>query len=291
MPKALVIGASGQVGRNTFAALGAAGWDTVGTYASRPVEGLVRLDLGDEAAIRDLVEAARPDLVVLSSALTNVDRCEDEPELARRLNARAPEVVAAAARQAGARVVYLSTEYVFDGTTGPYGEDDAVSPPCVYGATKLLGERAVLAADPRNLALRTTVVFSHHPGDKNFAMQLLARLGAGERMKVPADQVSSPTWAPDLAAALVTLAARGASGVLNVAGPDVLSRIDLARRAARALRLDEGLLDPVTTAALGQKARRPLQAGLRIDRLRALGVTMRPVDEALGEFARLAGRR
>ena len=283
---ALVIGASGQVGRTAAGALRDAGFRVTGTYASAPRPGLVPLDLLDDGAVRALVREVRPDVCVLSSALTHVDRCEDEPGLAEALNARAPAVVAAACREVGGRVVHLSTEYVFDGTAGPYGEDDPPSPPCVYGATKLAGERAVLAASPANLAVRTTVVFSHDPAGKNFVMQLLARLGAGERMRVPADQLSSPTYAPDLGAALAALAVRPEiAGVLNVVGPDVLDRVAFAIAAARALGLDERLVEPVTTASLGQRARRPLRAGLRTDRLHALGISLRGVDAALADFA------
>lgn len=288
--RALVIGASGQVGRAVAQALAAAGHGVTGTYAARPVPGLVPLDLRDDGALRALVGALRPAVCVLSSALTNVDRCEDEPALAEAVNARAPGVVAEACRAAGARLLLLSTEYVFDGAAGPYREDDPPAPLCVYGATKLEGERRALAACPDALAVRTTVVYSHDPGGKNFVMQLRERLGAGQRMRVPQDQVSSPTYAPDLGAALAALAPRReVAGVLNVVGPDVLDRLSFAVRCARAFGLDEALLEPVTTASLGQRARRPLRAGLRVERLRALGISTRGVDEALADLARRAG--
>jgi len=283
---ALVLGASGQVGRSAAAALTAGGFEVTGTFASRPAPGLVRLDVLDDGAIRALLRALRPAVCVLSSALTHVDRCEDQPALAEALNGRAPGVIAEACRDVGARVLYLSTEYVFDGTAGPYREEDPVSPPCVYGATKLAGERRVLGASAANLVLRTTVVFSHDPAGKNFVMQLRERLGAGERMRVPVDQISSPTYASDLGAAIAALAERPeVQGVLNVVGPDVVDRGAFAARVARALGLDERLIDPVTTASLGQRARRPLRAGLRLDRLRSLGIAMRGVDAALAELA------
>ena len=287
--RALVVGASGQVGRSAARALAAAGYAVTGTYAAHPAPGLVPLDLRDDGAIRRLVRDVRPAVCVLTSALTHVDRCEDEPALAEALNARAPEVLAEACREAGTRLVHLSTEYVFDGASGPYREDDPPSPLCAYGATKLEGERRVLARMPDALVLRTTVVYSWDPGGKNFVMQLRERLGAGQRMRVPVDQISSPTYAPDLAAAIVALApCRDVAGVLNVVGPDVVDRMTFAVAAAHALGLDERLLDPVTTASLGQRARRPLRAGLRIERLRALGVGMRGVAEALADLARQA---
>jgi dTDP-4-dehydrorhamnose reductase len=292
MRRALVIGASGQVGRHAAAALRARGWDVAGTYATHPAPGLRRLDVLDDAAVDACLREVAPAVCVLSSAMTNVERCEAEPEAAEASNARAPGVVAAASRRAGARVLFLSTEYVFDGTAGPYREEDPTSPVSVYGRTKLEGERRVLAGDPANLAVRTTVVFSHDPAGMNFAMQLLSRLGKGERMRVPSDQLSSPTYAPDLGEALAELCEPGAPArlarfaspqLLNVAGPEVLDRHAFAVRAARALGLDPALLDAVGTASLGQRARRPLRAGLRIDRLRALGLSVRPLDEALAD--------
>lgn len=284
------MGASGQVGRHVAGALGARGWDVTGTYATRALPGLEKLDVLDDAAVSACLDEVRPEVCVLSSAMTNVERCETEPERAEAANGRAPGVVAAACKRAGARLLLLSTEYVFDGSAGPYREEDPPSPMSVYGRTKLEGERRVLAEDPANLAVRTTVVFSHDPGGTNFVMQLLARLGRGERMRVPRDQASSPTYAPDLAVAIAELCEPGAASrlaglpapqVVNVAGPEVLDRYTFAVRAARALGLDAGLLDAVDTAALGQKAPRPLRAGLRVDRLRRLGLVMRPLDEAL----------
>lgn len=299
--RALVIGASGQVGRRVLAALRERGREVTGTFASHPNPALRRLDVLDDEAVRATIREIRPEVVVLASALTNVERCEVEPALAEAANARAPGVVAEACRAVSARVVYLSTEYVFDGVAGPYGEGDPPSPTSVYGRTKLEGEARVLAADPRNVSVRTTVVFSHDPAGLNFVMQLLARLGAGERMRVPADQRSSPTYAPDLADVVADLCGEDlparlaplapAPQVLNVAGPEVMDRHAFAVRAARALGLDAGLLDPVTTASFGQKAPRPLDAGLRVERLHALGARVRGVDQALAEVARLARER
>jgi dTDP-4-dehydrorhamnose reductase len=135
------------------------------------------------------------------------------------------------------------------------------------------------------------VVYGPEPQGKNFVYQLLRRARAGERMRAPADQVSSPTYNPDLAAASVELAELGRPGVYHVAGPEVLDRHAFARVVCRVFELDEGLLEPVATAALGQLARRPLRAGLRIDRARSALATplrgpeegLRAMREALGE--------
>jgi dTDP-4-dehydrorhamnose reductase len=295
MARALVIGASGQLGRHAVLALRTRGWDVAGTYASRELPGLRPLDVLDRDAVRACVATVAPEVCVVCAAMTNVERCEDEPDRAAAMNARAPAVIAAECREAGARVVHLSTDYVYDGVAGPYREEDATGPLSVYGRTKLEGEHAVLATDPRNVSVRTTVVFSHDPAGLNFVMQLRARLQAGQRMRVPVDQVSTPTYAPDVAAVVAELCARAgglslpgvrAPQILNVVGPEVLDRHAFAVRAAHVLGLPGELLDPVPTSALAQKAPRPLQAGLRTERLRALGFSMRGVDEALADLAR-----
>lgn len=287
--RALVIGASGQVGRNVAHAFAARGWDVVGTGNSRAGSALRPLDLTDRKALRPLVEEVRPAVCVLSAGMTHVDGCEAAPEKAHATNVVAPTLLAEACRDVGAQLVYLSTEYVFDGLAGPYGEGDRPRPISVYGATKLEGEQRVLSIHPDNLSVRTTVVYGWHPGDKNFIMQLIGKLEAGERMRVPADQYSSPTYAPDLAEAIVALAGR-TSGILNVVGPEIVGRYELARQAARVLGLDDRLLDAVTTAELRQPAPRPLRAGLTIGRLRSLGVEMHGVGAGLAAVAQERAR-
>ncbi len=155
-----------------------------------------------------------------------------------------------------------STEYVFDGVAGPYDEEDLTRPLSVYGISKLEGERAVLEADPNALIVRTTVVYGPERQGKNFAFQVIRHLGAGRRFRVPDDQVSTPTYNRDLAGATAELMERGAHGIWHVVGSEHMSRAELATRMARALDLDESLLDSTATSDLGQVAPRPLRAGL-----------------------------
>ena len=184
--------------------------------------------------------------------------------------------------------MYYSTEYIFDGGDGPYSETDTAQPISAYGLSKLEGERAILESDPQALVLRTTVVYGPEGEQKNFAYQLAARLGAGERMRVPDDQVSTPTYNRDLAETSVCLVEAGAAGVFHVTGTERLNRFEFAQRFARAAGLDESLLDPVPTSELGQRARRPLTAGLKIDKLLDTlpGLRMRTVEEAISHWLR-----
>ena len=280
--RALIIGASGQVGAALGERLTARGHEWVGTYAHVPRAGLLPLDIADAEATRSVIDKAAPDWVFCAGALTHVDYCEEHPDEAMRLNRDAPAMVARTAAARGAGIVFYSTEYVFDGERGPYAEDDPVRPLSVYGRSKLEGERAVGEANPRAVIVRTTVVYGPEPQGKNFVYQLLRRGRAGERMRVPDDQVSSPTCNVDLAAASVELTEGEIRGVYHVAGPEVLDRHAFARLACRVFGLDAGLLDPVATSALGQRARRPLRAGLRIDRARAvLASPLRGPEEGL----------
>jgi len=281
--RALVIGASGQVGGTLAAQCVRRRIEVYGT--SRKGQGFLYLDLAREDSIKSAFEKSRPDTVFLCSAMTNVDNCEREPELARRLNSAGAELVAEECRRSGAKLVYFSTEYVFDGSAGPYGEDAAVNPVSVYGRTKLEGESAALALK-NALSVRTCVVYSHNPASKNFIMQLISNYRSGGRMRVPSDQFSTPTYAPELAAAVLDLTEKDASGVYNVAGPDCLSRYDFALKACAAFGFAPEFLEPKLTAELGQAAPRPLKAGLLTNKLAAkLGRRLPPAEESLKKIA------
>jgi dTDP-4-dehydrorhamnose reductase len=214
--------------------------------------------------------------VFFAAAYTHVDGCEADPTRAFAVNRDAP---AAAAREAARRrtpfVVY-STEYVFDGTAEPYGEADATRPLCVYGRSKLEGEQAVLAAHPDALVIRTSVAYGIDRQEKNFVYQTLRRGRAGERMRVPSDQRSCPTYVEDLAVASIALVAKRQHGVLHVAGPEIMDRARFARTICDVFGLDPGLIEPVATASLAQTTPRPLAAGLSVERARSLGITIRP---------------
>ncbi len=281
--KALIIGASGQVGGALSALCVRRRIEVYGT--SRKGQGFLYLDLSDETSVRDAFVKARPDVVFLCSAMTHVDSCERDPELARLVNAEGPALVAGECRKVGAKLVYFSTEYVFDGSAGPYGEGDPVCPVSAYGRTKLEGERAVLDVEGA-LSVRTTVVYSHNPASKNFVMQLISSQRSGARMRVPSDQFSTPTYAPELASAVLDLAGKGASGIYNVAGPDCMSRYEFALRACAAFGFNPAFLEPKLTAELGQAAARPLKAGLRTGKLAAeLGRSLPPSEESLRKIA------
>lgn len=262
MTKHLVIGASGLVGGSLQRELGARGADVLGTQFAQRADALLPLDMRDASAVRTLILRSQPDIIYLPAALTNVEYCETHPQESRAVNLDGTRAVAEAARAAGARLVFFSSDYVFDGENGPYSETDAPNPICEYGRQKLLGERLVTALLPDSLIVRTTVVYGWERQGKNFVQRLTERLEAGEQVRVPCDQVGSPTYAPDLADAVIELAAARTSGLYHIAGPLRADRYTFAVAAARFAGLDPDLIIPVLTCELGQVARRPMRAGM-----------------------------
>ncbi len=237
------------------------------------------LDITDAAAVARWLDVHPVAAVINAAAYTAVDRAETEPELAERVNAQGPRVLADACRERGIRLLQISTDYVFDGRKGAaYAETDVPDPLGVYGRTKLAGERAALSA-PGAIVLRTGWVFSQF--GHNFLTTML-RLGAErERLAVVADQIGGPTHAPALAGALLRMLARLAAGgavpggIYHYGGAPAATWWEFAAAIFVAAR-EQGLLarvptlEPVTTAAYGAAAPRPADARLDCSKLAAL---------------------
>jgi dTDP-4-dehydrorhamnose reductase len=267
--RALVIGASGQVGAALLRALRDRGHEAVGTWAHVEQPGLVRLDLTDGAAVERLIAETRPDWVLCPAALSHVDYCEEHPAEALAANVYGPLAAAKAAARAGAGFVYYSSDYVFDGADGPYDEQARPRPLGVYGQSKWEGEQAVQGALDRALIVRTSVVYGPERQEKNSAYQVIRACRSGKGFRPAVDQRVSPSYNADVAAATVECCERDLRGTWHLAGAEVLDRLAYARLICRVFDLDASCLTPTTTAALAQKAARPLNGGLRIDKARA----------------------
>ena len=281
----LIVGAGGQVGAALASRLGpnVTATGRVPTADGSPFVDLVSL-IHNPASAQDLIARLRPSVVYCVGGATNVERCESDVEWAMNTNSLGPAVLAAAAKDIP--FVYFSTEYVFDGVNGPYTEIDTTNPLSVYGRSKLEGEHRILDAHPRPLILRTTVVYGPDRQEKNFLYTLQRLLSSGHGMKVPSDQISTPTYNVDLVNASAALVESGQSGIFHVCGPELLSRHEFALLAASVLGLDASLITPVSTAELNQQAPRPLRAGLLTAKLSATlpQQRMRPNREAIGEW-------
>jgi len=258
--RVLVAGREGQVARALMTRLGDDGHQVT---ALEPPE----LDLTDDNSVAAAMAAARPDLVVNAAAYTAVDRAEDQAEIAFAVNRDGAGRLAAAAARAGAPFVHFSTDYVFDGAKGaPYVETDAPNPLGIYGRSKEEGERAVLAANPRTVVLRTAWVCS--ADGANFVKTMLRLAAERDALRVVGDQHGAPTFAADLADAVARMAARlvaapagdAAFGLFHLSGQPHTTWFGftaeiLAQAAARGHA--RPMLAPITTADYPTRAIRP----------------------------------
>ena len=268
--RALVIGASGQVGAALLDVLRARGHEAHGTHAQHAVPGFDHLDLTDHAAVDRAVGQARPDWIFCPAGLSFVDYCEDHPDQAMAATRDGPAAAARAGERVGAGFVYYSTDYVFDGKGGPFGEDDPPRPLCVYGRSKHEGEQAVPAACRRAVIVRPSVVYGPERQEKNFVYQLIRACRGGQGFRPAVDQRASPSHNEDVATATVECCEREERGIWHLAGADTLDRMAFSRLVCRVFELDGSRLTPATTAELGQKAARPLDGGLDVGKARRL---------------------
>lgn len=266
MSNHLIIGASGQVGEHLVRAASLAGFETFGTYYSHPVEGMQQLDVRSRKEVQSLIMNVRPAVVYLPASLTNVDYCERHPEKGYAANVIGVCNVVQAVNDIGAKLVYFSSDYIFDGEAGPYREDDPVNPICEYGRQKVIAEHYVALHVRDYLIVRTTVVYGWERQRKNFICRLLSTLEGGDILRVPVDQVGNPTYAPNLAQAVIELACSDAKEVYHVVGPERINRYEFACEAARVFGLDTGLIKGIPTCELGQVAPRPLNAGMVVEK-------------------------
>jgi len=251
--KVFITGGSGLAGSRLAEMALARGDEVYSGYAhNQPLYG---------NGIRDIIERMRPDVIVHSAALTDVDRCEREKELAYRMNVEGTRAVATAARRAGSYLVYISTDYVFDGQRGMYREEEKTRPVSYYGLSKLLGEEFCLDL---GCVARTCVIYGSRPasGKVNFALWLLDSLRAGKEVRVVRDQFITPTLNSNLAAMVLEAAERHLSGIYHLSGATRVSRYDFACQLARAFDLDSRLILPSQMSDLNWLAKRPADSSL-----------------------------
>jgi dTDP-4-dehydrorhamnose reductase len=270
----LLTGRDGQVARSLLEKAG--DWPELELIpVARP-----EVDLADPGSIARVIRAVSPDLVINAAAYTNVDRAEDEPDLAHRINAEAASEAAAAARKVNAAFLQLSTDYVFDGqANAPYAEDAPTNPLSVYGRSKLAGEEAVRAANPDHLILRAAWVYS--PFGRNFVRTMAVAARDRDVVKVVEDQQGCPTSALDLAGAILAIASQwplDAGETYHLAGAGSASWFDLAQEVmanCRRLGLQAAEVQPLTTAEWPTKAVRPAYAVLDCGKIeRELGIRL-----------------
>ncbi len=222
------------------------------------------VDLGDRRALQNALDQIRPDWILNAAAMTDVDGCERDPGRCDLLNRDAVGWMA----ETGIPLAHVSTDYIFDGTSGPYVETNRPNPLSRYGRAKLESETLALSGSPRSFVVRTMLLWGRGQGTKkSFNDFVRENLTAGKSIRVVTDQLGSPTLAHDLAAAIWALIRAGKAGIYHAAGADVISRFDLAKGVAHFYGLDASLIHPIVTPDLRQAAPRPLRSGLNCDKL------------------------
>ncbi len=293
--RVLVTGAGGQLGTDVVDVLSgrvptggrsggrSPGGAGLGSSCEVTAADHARLDVSDRTAVQSIVEVARPHVVIHAGAWTAVDACEGDPDRAYAVNALGTRHIAEAARRVGAHVVYVSTDYVFDGTSPrPYLEWDAPNPMSVYGASKLGGEREL---DPGSTVVRTSWVCGAHGANMvRTVLRLAAQPGP---LRFVDDQRGSPTFTADLAGVVAVLATERLPGTFHVTNAGVTSWYDFARAVLEVAGHDPDRVEPIATAQLDppRPAPRPANSALDNAALRLMGMDLLPDwREALGRL-------
>jgi len=283
LERVLVTGASGLLGCKLVKTL-SEGYEVIPTHNTHPAHpNSMRMDIVDGDEVLKVLEGARPEWVVHAAAETNVDKCETDRALAWSVNAEGTRNIASACMKVGAKLVYVSTDYVFDGEKGRYGEEDDANPVNYYGVTKLEGERFVRELCKDFVIARTSVLYGWHASGMNFATWVIDSLRNGKRISVAEDHYNSPTLADDLAEMIVKVVEMGASGVYHTAGSERVSRYDFAIKIAETFELDKLLIMPIKMKDLKVwLAKRPRDSSLSVDKIRReLEVSPLNLNEAL----------
>ena len=290
--RVLITGANGLLGQELVARLSQEpAYDVLATGRS-PVPrldgascGYAPLDVTDAEAIRRIFQDFAPTVVVNAAAMTQVDNCEVARDACWKVNAEAAETLARQCHTVGARLVQVSTDFVFDGADGPYREDDRPAPVNFYGKSKLAAENATREAGLDAWAIaRTVLVYGtgHRLRRANIVLWLIEKLSKGEPLHLVTDQWRTPTYAPDLADGIERIVRFGKTGIFHLSGRELVSIYDFARTVARVFDLDASLLHPTDGSRFQQKAARPARTGFIILKAETeLGYKPRSLDAAL----------
>jgi dTDP-4-dehydrorhamnose reductase len=262
--KILIVGASGLVGGNIFNYLSSkTNWDLVGTYNNYKVDSFIFFDASEISGWSDEVVNTNWDVIVHTGALTHVDGCEENPELSYHLTVKSAENMCSFAKKIGALLVYISTDYIFDGESGPYSENEIPNPINIYGQHKLEAEKLIIAMLSNHLILRITNVYGNELRNKNFIARTITQIRSNIELSItaPYDQYATPINALDVAKAILLLISDRKTGVYHLASSDFFNRVQLLQRIN--LHYNNILqINPISTSELKQPAKRPLIGGL-----------------------------
>ncbi len=264
--KFLVTGSAGLVGSQIVKDLTEENHTVYSCYHDeKPTHGTpLQLDLTDCDKIIQTLQETKPDRIIHLAAMTNVDLCETEKELATQINTISTEILAKQAAKQDVFFVYVSTDYVFDGKIGMKKENDSPNPLGFYGKSKLAGETVLNSLASGWCVARTSTPFGIHPKKKSFPLWVKENLESKKEISVLTDQFTSPTYVPNLSKMLIEVATRQITGIIHLAGTSKISRYALAEMIADKLNLDKTLLKPTKITDMNWKAQRPQDSSLDV---------------------------
>jgi len=262
----LVTGSAGLVGTQVIKDLLKLNHSVYSCYNdTKPQSGIpTKLDLTNQDDIKQVLNKTQPDRIIHLAAMTNVDLCETEQEMAMKINATATEILASEAAKLGAFFVYVSTDYVFDGKNGMKKESDTPNPLGFYGKSKLAGELTLNNLSSSYAITRTSTPFGLHKTKKSFPIWVKENLESKKEIPVLKDQFTSPTYVPNLSKMLIEIATRQIVGIIHLAGASRISRYSLAEMVADKFNLDKKLLRPASMSEMNWKAQRPKDSSLDV---------------------------
>jgi dTDP-4-dehydrorhamnose reductase len=254
------------------------------------------MDISNPADVEKVISETAPDYIIHTAAMTNVDACEFEKALCLELNVSAVKYLVDAANKTGSHFIHLSTDFIFDGTAGPYTEEAAPHPLSFYADSKLMGELVVKTFSKKWAIARTIIVYGvvSDMSRSNVILWVKKNLEDGKPIKVVDDQYRSPTLADDLAKGCILIADKDAEGVYNISGKDFLNIYELALKIAKFWNLDASLISAVSSDQLSQPAKRPPVTGFIIDKAKnelgydplSIEEGLKAVDEQLRRFSK-----
>lgn len=263
--KIFIVGASGLVGSNCLYYFSKQNWNCTGTYFSYPAANTVYFDtLNLHNTDNFDVKNFKPDVIIHCGALTHVDYCEHHEAESYEKTVHSTKNMIALSKELSAKLVFISTDYIFDGKNGPYDEEAKPNPLSVYGKHKLEAEQLVLAANADNLVLRITNVYGDEERGKNFVSRIIDQIINHQKLtlKLPVDQFATPINAADIARCLYLLLKDKKCGIYNISSTDYMNRVELAMAILKHFPDAQYDLIPLTTAELNAPAPRPLKGGL-----------------------------
>ena len=285
----LITGAFGQLGHALQSVLSRkSNYELIctGRKIKKGQEG-IPLDIRNQVALKEIINTTAPDLLINLAAMTNVDACELNPKLAGEINVAGLQHICDSFK---GKIIHLSTDYVFDGTSGPYKEDDPLNPISIYGKTKLASEHILLEKDIKNLVIRGNVLYDYSPHTSaSFLNWVVSSLKDNQEIKVVEDQFNNPTWTRSMSDIIELSIENDLEGIIHWGDSEHISRFEFAKLIAKKFSLNESLIKPVSTSELNQPARRPLQSGLSTEKLvNMLDIIPPSIDDCLDEIIKIA---